>query len=123
MSIKLRFYCDTHGYVPFGFGEPITEVFFNQRGELGLPCPLCHKSRPMKIERATGILDKKGIEIYEGDILSWKIGSLVCVGSVQWGEAHWNKGKPGFSMQALHTYQKSTEIIGDIHNHPERLQQ
>lgn len=121
MKIKLRFYCNEHGYVPAGFGEPITEVNFNQHDELGRWCPICHKARPMTIEVYTTVLDKKGVEICEGDIVRWKIGSIKCVGAVQWGESHWNKGVPGHNMQALSTYKATTEIIGDIHNNPDLL--
>lgn len=119
--IILRFYCKDHGYVNCGFGEPITEVHFNQRGELGLACPLCFKSRPMTIERHTGIDDKHGNPIFEGDIVRWKIGSIKCVGVVAWGTGGWVKGNPGHNMQSLHTYQGSTEIIGTINENAELL--
>lgn len=122
-DIRLRFHCREHGYVPAGFNEPIEQVFFNQRGELGLACPLCHKSRPMQLERGTGLLDKRGVEIYENDIVQWKIGSIKCVGVVAYGEyGSWNKGIPGKQMQSLGSYQKSTEIIGNVHNDQQLLE-
>jgi hypothetical protein len=69
-EIKLRFHCKEHGFVGCGFGEPITEVHFNQRGELGLACPLCFKSRPMTLQLWTGLHDKLHVPIYVGDILA-----------------------------------------------------
>ena len=68
---KYRFWCNEHGYVPSGFETAIEEVYFNQRGELGRTCPLCHKHRPMTMEAATGHTDKKGRDIYFGDIISF----------------------------------------------------
>lgn len=122
-SIRLRFHCNDHGYVPAGFNEPIEQVFFNQRGELGLACPLCFKSRPMELERGTGILDKRGVEIYENDIVQWKVGSIKCTGVVTYGEyGSWNKGTPGQQMQSLGSYQKSTEIIGNAHSDKKLLE-
>ncbi len=122
-DIRLRFHCQEHGYVPAGFNEPIEQVFFNQRGELGLACPLCVKSRPMQLERGTGLLDKRGVEIYENDIVQWKIGSIKCTGVVAYGEyGSWNKGIPGKQMQSLGSYQKSTEIIGNVHNDQQLLE-
>jgi len=69
MKIKLRFYCNDHGYVPAGFGTAITDVNFNQHDEIGLWCPICHKARPMIVEMFTTIIDRKGVEIYVGDIV------------------------------------------------------
>ncbi len=84
--IILRFYCKEHGYIESGFGTQITEVYFNQRGELGLPCPKCHKSRPMTIEQATGLDDNTGIRIFEGDIVELYDGSRYAVQyQLRWG--------------------------------------
>lgn len=78
---------------------------------------------PETIGQLTGILcPKDNRYIYEGDIVVWKVGSIKCKGVVCWGEAHWNKGIPGHNMQSLHTYQKSTEVIGNIHDNPELLE-
>lgn len=120
-KIILRFYCKEHGYVSHGFDEPITEVHFNQRGELGLACPLCHKSRPMTIERYTGLNDKKGNPIFENDIVRWKIGGLKLIGIIEWGEGEWIKGMPGYNMQAARTYQSSTEVVGNLWQNAELL--
>lgn len=71
----------------------------------------------------TGLLDKEGVEIYEGDILktfpilaSDKIGDKSFNVEVKWGECGW------LSNGSLGHYQaRISEIIGNIHENPELL--
>lgn len=73
------------------------------------------------IEQCTGLKDKNGNLIYEGDIVKFKISSIKCVGAVRRDErtGGWLKDKTG---QPLHTYIKSVEVIGNIHENPELLE-
>lgn len=73
------------------------------------------------VGQMTGIDDKHGNPIFEGDIVRWKIGSIKCVGVVTWGTGEWVKGNLGHNMQSLRTYQASTDIIGTINDNPELL--
>lgn len=72
-------------------------------------------------EQCTGLKDKNGKLIYEGDIVKFKISSIKCVGAVRRDErtGGWLKDKTG---QPLHTYIKSVEVIGNIHENPELLE-
>lgn len=69
VPIKMRFWCNEHGFVAAGFNERIEAVYFNQRDEVGLVCPLCFKSRPMKVELYSGVRSLDDKEIYAGDIV------------------------------------------------------
>lgn len=120
--IKLRFWCDTHGYITCGFGEPIESISFNQRGEVGLLCPLCHKARPMKVERWTGVVDRKGVDIYENDIVRckqkdskdkrrWK---LVFVSKVFWDYCGWTVTESPTCDDSLSPYSGDPNQIAPI---------
>ena len=80
------------------------------------------------IEELTGLHDKKGVAIFEGDILStsnyfgngtgqvisgpWSfaIKEITYTGEMVWG-----------SPDGEHWQEDETEIIGNIHNNPEML--
>ena len=84
-----------------------------------------------EVERATlgqytGLKDKNGVKIFEGDILEHNVQSeiLVNCGMVNWdeGNGRWayqlNTMNPGFYMYnpAAH------EVIGNIHDNPELVE-
>lgn len=84
-----------------------------------------------KVMQHTGLKDKNGVEIYEGDILLWNEKNWVCSWNKRncqyfyetiesflnerekpvWGEWHFQKQR----------MERATEIIGNIHQNPELL--
>lgn len=72
----------------------------------------------------TGLKDKNGKEIYEGDILEWKSEEE---GSSDKYEVTWNEEKCGFRAEWLrdrkqmHSPENDFEIIGNIYENPELL--
>lgn len=118
-GIKLRFWCNEHQYVEAGFGGPIDAVYFNQHDELGVPCPLCHKSRPMTIERWAGQEDKNGTPIYQGDILQEydRHGKL----DRAYPLVYYKNGLYLDDYLFSNWNAEDVEVIGNIHQNPDLL--
>jgi YopX protein len=92
-------------------------------GGLMWPNHSLHDKLPVDWEaimQFTGLKDKNGKEIFEGDIVTYKVGAVKVTGPVWWSVegAQWAKGDIG---QQLSSYQKTTEIIGNIYENPELL--
>lgn len=92
------------------FDIPFMQTWFtNEKG----------KKNKFELEEYTGLKDKKGVEIYEGDILKTKNG--VCY--VIWFDASFALKSPGsesIDFEHSSVYELS-EIIGNIHENPELL--
>lgn len=66
----------------------------------------------------TGLTDKNGVEIYEGDIVN---SSYFKKGIVVFWENGWYFEVSGNSHHSFNTARHSFEIIGNIHSNPELL--
>lgn len=103
-----------------------------EKGTCGLPFDILCKSNEFVVEQCTGLKDKNGTLIYEGDVLGGSNGSI---NGSKWGfetVVKWNKQKAQFDMpiwvydeNGQYKCDDSThwfEIIGNIHENPELLE-
>lgn len=75
--------------------------------------------REVEIEQFTGLLDRNGKEIYEGDIVKYE----DCVFSIGWDDKHARFGfmpVKGCDI-SMHFSMKECKVIGNIHENPELL--
>ena len=82
---------------------------------------------PETVGQFTGLIDKNGAEIYEGDIVKWSNGKLYTVkfldGMFYASIEECNEGIfGGFTLHALTDYEdRVCEIVGNIHDNTELL--
>lgn len=87
------------------------------------------QSRPLltgeyELMQFTGLSDKSGKEIYEGDIVQIGIGADTLVEEVKWvDENNWMNDKCPVNGWVNHEsiYKEKPEIIGNIYSNPELL--
>ena len=105
----------------------VVSVFHFDQGEFhgigyrGGCTPRYYQKNHVELMQYTGLLDKNGKEIYEGDILRGNQGNF----KVLWESGRYTVAFPkGATVQNLHTFLLSNgekEVIGNIYENPERL--
>ena len=130
-EIKFRGRNDRHGWLT-GHYFVNRGVHFIAEDEIANPLNTWedYSVDPETVGQYTGLKDRNGKEIYEGDIVSaWSAGSYCPIGIIKWG-----KGPCSFfignSTNSLiwrlsgdKNGCETLEIIGNIHDNPELLEE
>ena len=84
--------------------------------------PLLKNYKIVYKRQYTGLNDKNGIEIYEGDIILWYGGALKHIPI--YSEVKWNREEARFSFgcKANSAYMfYNTEVVGNIYENPDLI--
>lgn len=81
----------------------------------GIPNTICLEPEDVILEQYTGLKDKNGKEIYEGDIIGQFDSNLVCPVKFGYG------GFIPFTSDIMTFDNDYCEVIGNIHGNPELL--
>lgn len=98
-------------------------LVLNDCGELGeFDTVGCYSEKDAVVEQCTGLKDKNGKLIYEGDILKTLDGRICWV--IWMGTSFWLKS-PGSGAYDLeyNSFYEHCEVIGNIHENPELLKE
>jgi hypothetical protein len=95
---------DDHRYI----ADP--RWLYSNDGERWSPTPIWHRYK----DAQTGLLDKNGKEIYEGDIVKDMLGDLIEIRWQELGDAGATYGY-GFNQEG------DCEVIGNIYENPEEI--
>lgn len=84
--------------------------------------PLEHEVIPETVGQYTGLTDRNGRKIFEGDILKLKDYHHERIVYVFWGNiGSWFYGGDGYSDEYIFNSSEK-EVIGNIHDNPEMLE-
>ena len=108
-----------YGYLWLGINKDI--FYIRSRNKKGYCCDFIVV--PESVGEFTGLKDKNGKEIYEGDIIT--ILSGIIKGIVKWDEeeAHFYIHCEKFHLHAQMKHYKPYEVIGNIYENPELLKE
>lgn len=86
----------------------------------------CVEVDPATVGQYTGLKDRNGIEIYEGDIVRFKLGTEKCIGIVFYDDQSARYAKTiissyGKENKDLSSYISSQVVIGNVDQNPELL--
>lgn len=114
-------------------GKSYSEMYPNVQNHIGSDFGFGHilqntvKGLDCKVMQYTGLRDKNGVEIYEGDIIEDHIGRGVVVWwvrnaafKVSYIGENYNKGK--WLVDYLESEYKTITVIGNIYENPELLE-
>lgn len=118
-GIRFRAYIpETGDFIYFGIGEKCFSSYSKDGEKFDI-----EDIREYKIEQFTGLRDKNGVEIYEGDIMENNTTKTAAV-------VIWDNQVPMFMSKPINsdrlpscTFAVYDNIIGNVHENPELLKE
>jgi hypothetical protein len=104
----------TSGAFAVQCGEARTEEMYNLHGGFEL-----RHNRNLILMQSCGLLDAKGKEIFEGDILEWD--GSAGHWDKEWFCVEWSAENHGWSTNRQHFLIRECSVVGNIYENPELL--
>jgi len=87
-------------------------------------CSGCAKEKDCELMQYTGLKDKNGKEIYEGDIVTWQSRNEKCISEVYYSRGQFcvdpEHKKDWYQLEAY--LDQDMEIVGNIYENPKLLE-
>lgn len=116
-ATKAMYEVDDIMSIDFGKSEISVKTLFFERTN-------CYKFDGIELMQSTGLMDKNGKEIFEGDILGTEDGLLNGVVKYSSSLGMWINSLIQYSnFEQLCSIANSREIIGNVHTNPELLEE
>ena len=78
------------------------------------------EGQPLEVMQFTGLHDRTGREVYEGDVVQWDVNSSFSVGVVTFERGCYDlKSLDGERWVCCDWYRGEYEVLGNIHENPE----
>ncbi|QHC66842.1 hypothetical protein GSU68_09905 [Rathayibacter sp. VKM Ac-2759] len=123
MSRKIKFRAWSDSNNAFIFRGLFDRNWHNER-DLLVQVSLPHDRQMYTLEQFTGLLDKKSVEIYEGDIVEYLNGEWSFHAVVEWSDHYWYmRGvQPVDNFNFEDTTPGELAVVGNIHENPDLLE-
>lgn len=129
-EIKFRGKCLDNGEWVYGYYVKYNDYSDNIHESIIDEYGYMYDVAPATVGQYTGLKDKNGKEVWEGDIVdAWSAGSHLPNGIIKWGAlgcsffigTHTNSCC--WKLSGNNKGHETFEVIGNIHDHPELLKQ
>lgn len=123
MSREIKFRAWDKEYKEYNHESPIALSLEGELYAVWAYHPQKITSNRYVIEQYTGLKDKNGKKIYEGDIITAFVGVVQVVYCQEWGQFVFAQkdGSIGTCEDFVHWSSRDVEVIGNIHENPELL--